>query len=92
MSQLEKKKRKRRSPEKMIELVLEASVGAGLVCRRDGFAWAQLSGGKEVFAIGHRRPQRSKARFKIEIRTCSRKTQSGNRMPRMSPHRNAHSF
>ena len=46
----EKKKRVRRSPEKMAELVLEAErVGASQVCRREGIAPAQLSRWKEKF-------------------------------------------
>lgn len=45
-----KKKRTRRSAEKMAELVLEAErVGAGTVCRREGIAPAQLSRWKQKF-------------------------------------------
>ena len=47
---LEKKKRRRRSPEKMAEFVLEAErVGASQVCRREGIAPAQLSRWKQKF-------------------------------------------
>ncbi len=51
MSQIkEKKKRARRSPEKMAELVLEAErVGASVVCRREAIAPAQLSRWKQKF-------------------------------------------
>nr|BFD66556.1 hypothetical protein HAGR004_15780 [Bdellovibrio sp. HAGR004]BFD69127.1 hypothetical protein HAGR004_41490 [Bdellovibrio sp. HAGR004] len=53
MSQVEKKKRTRRSPEKMAELVLEAErVGASVVCRREGIAPAQLSRWKQKFLQG----------------------------------------
>jgi transposase len=46
----EKKKRIRRSAEKMAELVLEAErVGASQVCRREGIAPAQLSRWKQKF-------------------------------------------
>jgi transposase-like protein len=46
----EKKKRTRRSAEKMAELVLEAErVGASLVCRREGIAPAQLSRWRQKF-------------------------------------------
>jgi transposase len=49
----EKKKRTRRSAEKMAELVLEAErVGASLVCRREGIAPAQLSRWKQKFLQG----------------------------------------
>ncbi|MCB9027097.1 MAG: hypothetical protein H6625_12310 [Bdellovibrionaceae bacterium] len=49
MSQ-EKKKRTRKSAEKMAELVLEAeSIGATQVCRREGIAHAQLSRWKQKF-------------------------------------------
>ena len=45
-----KKKRIRRSPEKVASLVLEAErVGAASVCRREGIAPAQLSRWKEKF-------------------------------------------
>lgn len=46
----EKKKRTRRSAEKMAELVLEAErVGASQVCRREGIAPAQLSRWRQKF-------------------------------------------
>jgi len=46
----EKKKRTRRSAEKMAELVLEAErVGAAQVCRRENIAPAQLSRWKQKF-------------------------------------------
>lgn len=46
----EKKKRTRRSAEKMAELVLEAErVGASVVCRRENIAPAQLSRWKQKF-------------------------------------------
>jgi transposase len=49
----EKKKRTRRSAEKMAELVLEAErVGASQVCRREGIAPAQLSRWKQKFLQG----------------------------------------
>jgi transposase len=45
-----KKKRTRRSAEKMAELVLEAErLGASAVCRREGIAPAQLSRWKQKF-------------------------------------------
>ncbi len=48
-----KKKRIRRSPEKVASLVLEAErVGAAAVCRREGIAPAQLSRWKEKFLNG----------------------------------------
>ena len=48
-----KKKRVRRSPEKMAELVLEAErLGASQVGRREGIAPAQLSRWKEKFIRG----------------------------------------
>jgi transposase-like protein len=47
---LEKKKRTRRSAEKMAELVLEAErLGLSVVCRREGIAPAQLSRWKQKF-------------------------------------------
>lgn len=50
MNQSEKKKRTRRSPEKMAELVLEAErAGASIVCRRENIAPAQLSRWKQKF-------------------------------------------
>ena len=51
MSQIkEKKKRARRSPEKMAELVLEAErVGQSVVCRRENIAPAQMSRWKQKF-------------------------------------------
>jgi transposase-like protein len=49
----EKKKRTRRSAEKMAELVLEAErVGASVVCRRENLAPAQLSRWKQKFLQG----------------------------------------
>jgi len=49
-SKAEKKKRNRRSAEKMAELVLEAErVGAAQVCRRENLAPAQLSRWKQKF-------------------------------------------
>jgi transposase-like protein len=49
----EKKKRRRRSAEKMAELVLEAErVGAAQVCRRESIAPAQLSRWKQKFLQG----------------------------------------
>lgn len=49
----EKKKRNRRSAEKMAELVLEAErVGASAVCRRENIAPAQLSRWKQKFLQG----------------------------------------
>jgi signal transduction protein with GAF and PtsI domain len=49
-SRSEKKKRTRRSAEKMAELVLEAErVGASAVCRRENIAPAQLSRWKQKF-------------------------------------------
>jgi transposase len=49
----EKKKRTRRSAEKMAELVLEAErVGASQICRREGIAPAQLSRWKQKFLQG----------------------------------------
>ena len=48
-----KKKRTRRSAEKMAELVLEAErVGASAVCRRENIAPAQLSRWKQKFLQG----------------------------------------
>jgi transposase-like protein len=45
-----RKTRKRRSAEKMAELVLEAErVGQGVVCKREGIAPAQLSRWKQKF-------------------------------------------
>lgn len=53
MNHSEKKKRTKRSPEKMAELVLEAErVGASAVCRREGIAPAQLSRWKQKFLQG----------------------------------------
>jgi transposase-like protein len=50
---VEKKTRKRRSPEKMAELVLEAErVGAALVCRRENIQPAQLSRWRQKFLMG----------------------------------------
>lgn len=47
---VEKKTRKRRSPEKMAELVLEAErLGASQVCRRENIAPAQLSRWRQKF-------------------------------------------
>ncbi|MCP4341872.1 MAG: helix-turn-helix domain-containing protein [Desulfobulbaceae bacterium] len=52
-SKPEKKKRRRRSAEKMAELVLEAErIGASKVCRREGIAPAQLSRWKQKFLMG----------------------------------------
>ena len=52
-SKAEKKKRNRRSAEKMAELVLEAErVGAAQVCRRENIAPAQLSRWKQKFVHG----------------------------------------
>lgn len=49
----EKKTRKRRSAEKMAELVLEAErIGASAVCRRETIAPAQLSRWKQKFLQG----------------------------------------
>jgi len=49
----EKKTRKRRSAEKMAELVLEAErIGASAVCRRESIAPAQLSRWKQKFLQG----------------------------------------
>lgn len=49
-TQKQKKTRKRRSAEKMAELVLEAErVGASHVCKREGIAPAQLSRWKQKF-------------------------------------------
>jgi hypothetical protein len=49
----EKKKRTRRSAEKMAELVLEAErVGASTVCKRENIAPAQLSRWKQKFLQG----------------------------------------
>ena len=46
----EKKKRTRRSAEKMAELVLEAErTGASVVCRRENIAPAQLSRWRQKF-------------------------------------------
>jgi transposase-like protein len=48
-----KKKRIRRSPEKVASLVLEAErVGAAVVCRREAIAPSQLSRWKEKFLTG----------------------------------------
>lgn len=48
-----KRTRKRRSAEKMAELVLEAErIGQGAVCRREGIAPAQLSRWKQKFLQG----------------------------------------
>jgi transposase-like protein len=45
-----KKTRRRRSAEKMAELVLEAErIGQGAVCKREGIAPAQLSRWKQKF-------------------------------------------
>jgi transposase-like protein len=50
---LTKKKRQRRSAEKMAELVLEAErIGQGAVCKREGIAPAQLSRWKQKFLQG----------------------------------------
>jgi transposase len=52
-SQKQKRTRKRRSAEKMSELVLEAErVGASQVCKREGIAPAQLSRWKQKFLQG----------------------------------------
>jgi transposase-like protein len=49
----QKKKRTRRSPERMAELVLEAErIGASKVCQREGIAPAQLSRWKEKLLKG----------------------------------------
>jgi len=49
----EKKKRARRSAEKMADLVLEAErVGASVVCKRESIAPAQLSRWKQKFMQG----------------------------------------
>jgi transposase-like protein len=49
----QKKKRTRRSPERMAELVLEAErIGASKVCHREGIAPAQLSRWKEKLLKG----------------------------------------
>jgi transposase-like protein len=49
----ERKTRKRRSAEKMAELVLEAErIGASAVCRREAIAPAQLSRWKQKFLQG----------------------------------------
>ncbi len=49
----EKKKRTRRSAERMAELVLEAErIGQAKVCQREGVAPAQLSRWKEKFLNG----------------------------------------
>lgn len=48
--EIQKRKRVRRSAEKMAELVLEAErIGASQVCRREGIAPAQLSRWKDKF-------------------------------------------
>ena len=48
-----RKTRKRRSAEKMAELVLEAErVGQSVVCKREGIAPAQLSRWKQKFIQG----------------------------------------
>ncbi len=48
----EKKTRKRRSAEKMAELVFEAErIGASAVCRRENIAPAQLSRWKQKFML-----------------------------------------
>lgn len=50
---LSKKTRKRRSAEKMAELVLEAErLGQSVVCKREGIAPAQLSRWKQKFLQG----------------------------------------
>lgn len=50
ISQKQKRTRKRRSAEKMAELVLEAErIGASSVCKREGIAPAQLSRWKQKF-------------------------------------------
>ena len=52
-SQNQKKKRTRRSAEKMAELVLEAErVGASEVCKRENIQPAQLSRWKQKFLQG----------------------------------------
>lgn len=52
-NQKQKKKRTRRSPEKMAELVLEAErIGQSKVCHREGIAPAQLSRWKEKLLKG----------------------------------------
>ena len=52
-SQRQRRTRKRRSAEKMAELVLEAErVGASHVCKREGIAPAQLSRWKQKFLQG----------------------------------------
>jgi transposase-like protein len=52
-NQTQKKTRKRRSAEKMAELVLEAErSGASVVCRRETIAPAQLSRWKQKFLQG----------------------------------------
>jgi len=52
-SKQEKKKRTRRSAEKMAELVLEGErVGASQVCKRENIAPAQLSRWKQKFLQG----------------------------------------
>ena len=52
-SQKQKRTRKRRSAEKMAELVLEAErIGASQVCKREGVALAQLSRWKQKFLQG----------------------------------------
>lgn len=52
-NQPQKRTRKRRSAEKMAELVLEAErLGASAVCRREGIAPAQLSRWKQKFLHG----------------------------------------
>jgi transposase-like protein len=49
----QKKKRVRRSAEKMADLVLEAErIGSAHVCRREGIAPAQLSRWKDKFIRG----------------------------------------
>lgn len=48
-----RKRRIRRSPEKVASLVLEAErIGAAVVCRREGIAPAQMSRWKEKFLSG----------------------------------------
>lgn len=50
---MEKKKRNRRSAEKMAELVLEAErIGQSQVCRREGIAPAQMSRWKQKLLQG----------------------------------------
>lgn len=52
-NQPQKRTRKRRSAEKMAELVFEAErLGASAVCRREGIAPAQLSRWKQKFLQG----------------------------------------